>query len=1100
MRRFFVFTLLIHIFLVTLPTMAHATLVGGQYAASNVLGQYAFEDSSTVSYTKGTANSWNGTVNAYNLDRGDGAIVLDKTRDKLYIADDNNNRVLVFDTDASHNVPYGEAADYVLGQANLTSSLSGTSDTRLNSATSLALDETNGRLFVGDGGSCRVVVYDVSGTITNGMAADNVLFQPNFTSNTCNNSLFWDSGNLDVVGITGVTGLAYDATNDYLYVSDRNKDRVLAVDVATITNGEAAQGILGDQTGDYSLDQPMDMVIDDNGQLFVTDLAHNRVLVYDISTFTSEENPVYVLGQSNFTGTTGGAAQNTFIQPIGIDIDESSDQLAVGDSDGRLLIFDVSTITNGENATNILGRPNFTDTNADGTVSLSYTAPQIHNGLATFGVSGVHWVDSNTLLAHNQSRVMEFDTTTITNGEAAQNLWGQYDWGGNIRTDTIARDGDLPSVRDFSAPADIALDTENNRLYVADSYNSRVLVFNVDPTTHIPLDRDADYVLGQSNFSKSSITSPATASKMSPIALAVDSVNDRLFVTDENFNRVLVYDVATITNGEDAVYVLGQDDFASSSYDGTSATDFEDPGQLYYSETDEWLFVVDQYSYRVLLFDLSSGITNGMAASKVIGQADFTSATDCVLDASGFCDAEGQIVFDEVNRTLFVSDPYDYRILVFELPADLSTMSNDPDASYVIGQSDFASSDTTPVATRMDEPYGLAYSDAGMLFAFDCNNNRIIAYDVSTLSTDPTPMGVIGQANFTTSTGGTSQTKLDCAYRDGMDFDDENQRLFVADGDNNRVLSFDFVTTTTTSLSAATEEQVYSQSIATTRDVGTVSSSLLSGTLPAGMTVSGSGLGGTPTATAAGSYSFTIKSNDDAGTIGSFFDARQFSLTVLAAGGSSSTSGSSATSSEQTSDGACTDLVDNRHADLFQIATKKRQATLYFSPVPGISKYIVFYGLSGQPWQYSSVVEGVDTSGVVDHHIYHLAPDTAYDFFVVPYNGCAAGPSSSTLAATTNYGIYHKYTDVVYQNPDRGVLGSVLGAAAGWFDSEEATAETVSKKESDQKSVVTKKTEPKVEAKTTNTAPSMEVTEAAESSQNLPWYQKLWNSVTGLFK
>ena len=53
--------------------------------------------------------------------------------------------------------------------------------------------------------------------------------------------------------------------------------------------------------------------------------------------------------------------------------------------------------------------------------------------------------------------------------------------------------------------------------------------------------------------------------------VAIDTAGQRLFVSDgqgSGNHRVLVYDVASITNGENAVNVLGQADFTSSGFSG----------------------------------------------------------------------------------------------------------------------------------------------------------------------------------------------------------------------------------------------------------------------------------------------------------------------------------------------------------------------------------------------------------------------------------------------------------------------------------------------------------------------------------------------------
>jgi DNA-binding beta-propeller fold protein YncE len=115
----------------------------------------------------------------------------------------------------------------------------------------------------------------------------------------------------------------------------------------------------------------------------------------------------------------------------------------------------------------------------------------------------------------------------------------------------------------------MAYDDVNFRLFVSDTGNNRVLVYNADEDGNL-LDRIPDYVLGQSNFYTNS--SGATSSTLnSPSGLTYDFDFNKLLVADNGNNRVLVYDAQVITNGEAAESVLGQPDFTTVSAGTTIA-------------------------------------------------------------------------------------------------------------------------------------------------------------------------------------------------------------------------------------------------------------------------------------------------------------------------------------------------------------------------------------------------------------------------------------------------------------------------------------------------------------------------------------------------
>ncbi len=91
-----------------------------------------------------------------------------------------------------------------------------------------------------------------------------------------------------------------------------------------------------------------------------------------------------------------------------------------------------------------------------------------------------------------------------------------------------------------------------------------------------------------------------------PIGLDVDPASGRLFVADMNNHRVLVFDDATLTNGEAAVRVIGQPDFVSDGY-GTSRTAFAYPEDVVYQPAGDYLLVVDDANHRALIFGAHVG-------------------------------------------------------------------------------------------------------------------------------------------------------------------------------------------------------------------------------------------------------------------------------------------------------------------------------------------------------------------------------------------------------------------------------------------------------------------------------------------------------------
>jgi DNA-binding beta-propeller fold protein YncE len=158
----------------------------------------------------------------------------------------------------------------------------------------------------------------------------------------------------------------------------------------------------------------------------------------------------------------------------------------------------------------------------------------------------------------------------------------------------------------------------------------------------------------------------------SPHGLAYDPVNKRLFVGDNQFNRVIVFNVApgTIANNENASDVLGQTSFTSSGCNETQSgmCGVQD---VSYDPNSGRLFMTDNSYLRALVFNASPGtIANGENASWEIGAANFTS-NGYGQGQNGFTTGNEFTAFvgvryDPASGRVFLLDPSNNRVLIFE--------------------------------------------------------------------------------------------------------------------------------------------------------------------------------------------------------------------------------------------------------------------------------------------------------------------------------------------------------------------------------------------------------------------------------------------------
>ncbi len=212
------------------------------FAATDILGQ--LNGVGNPNFNQFSINSGQAGTVDYGLN-SPSAIVLDKDNHRLFVADRNNNRVLVFLLNTDNDI-VSHHADYVIGQPDFVSS--DENQGGLPAANTLknpsGLSYTNGgqKLFVSDTGNNRVLIFNVT-TITNNMSAYEVIGQPDFISNTANQGVSQNAQTL----YTPV-GIDYDEIKNYLYVADFNNDRVLVFDLSVPGNNRSAIYVLGKPT------------------------------------------------------------------------------------------------------------------------------------------------------------------------------------------------------------------------------------------------------------------------------------------------------------------------------------------------------------------------------------------------------------------------------------------------------------------------------------------------------------------------------------------------------------------------------------------------------------------------------------------------------------------------------------------------------------------------------------------------------------------------------------------------------------------------------------------------------------------------------------
>lgn len=150
-----------------------------------------------------------------------------------------------------------------------------------------------------------------------------------------------------------------------LWVADSYNNRVVKF-TAPFSDEMPATLVLGQKDfestaagiGASRLSLPMDAAFDRNGNLWIADLANNRVLAF-APPFHNGTNASLVVGQPDFSSTGSNTTQNRLIAPYAIAFDASGNLWVADAGNSRVLEFQ-QPFSTGMNASLVIGQPDFT--------------------------------------------------------------------------------------------------------------------------------------------------------------------------------------------------------------------------------------------------------------------------------------------------------------------------------------------------------------------------------------------------------------------------------------------------------------------------------------------------------------------------------------------------------------------------------------------------------------------------------------------------------------------------------------------------------------------------------------------------------------------
>jgi len=300
---------------------------------------------------------------------------------------------------------------------------------------------------------------------------------------------------------------------------------------------------------------------------------------------------------------------------------------------------------------------------------------------------GVHLAVADTL----NNRVLIWNTIPTAMNQPPDVVVGQTGF------TTAVFPGDTPTASSLRGPQGVWI--QNGKLYIADTQNDRVLIYNSIPASN---GASADVVLGQPNMTTwvqvniaAQNTNAAANNMLTPVSVTSDGI--KLFVTDLGYNRVLIWNTIPTTNQQPADVEVGQPDMTQGIPDNAFTT--------------------------VNI----TGTTTGVTTKEVAALCTVTNGVDANNNPTYPTLCEYTLSFPRYalsdGQSLYIADGGNDRVLIYNTIPQADAAA----ADVVLGQTDFVSDAPTDGADTMNAPLSLAWDNTN-LYVADTYNQRILVY------------------------------------------------------------------------------------------------------------------------------------------------------------------------------------------------------------------------------------------------------------------------------------------------------------------------------------------------------------------------------------
>ena len=522
----------------------------------------------------------------------------------------------------------------------------------------LALDSSNGMLYIADSKNYRIRSFNFnSGNVSTiaGGATSGYLNGPALQAE-----------------FLYPFGLALDPSNGNIYISDTYNT---VIRLLNMTSGNvstiAGSGAFGFSDGPASLaefNDPYGIALDSsNGILYISDSNNNRIRAFNFNS-----GNVYTIAGNGLTEFLDGPSSLAeFNIPYGIALDSSNGNVFVADSSNQRIR--LINMTSG-NVSTIAGN-GFTSFNNGPISQALFNLPF---GIIFDPTSGNIFVSDQ---GNNMIRMINMTSGIVST------IAGSI---GEINT--------APALQAaFLRPAGIAFDSINRNLYIADSGNCLIRLFNITTST---VSIFAGSTLGY-------FDGPVlNAQFFNPYGIALDPSNGNVFVADSGNNVIRLINATSSTVSTIAGYgSLGY-------YDGPATNaEFDYPYSLAFDSANRYLYIADTDNSAIRLLNMTSAQVSTVAGNGYSGYFDGPASSALFSYPRG-------IAFNATTGNLYIADSGNNAIRIINLASG--------NVSTFAGNGYSGNLDGPALQAEFNFPSGIAFDPSnGDFYVADMGNNRI---------------------------------------------------------------------------------------------------------------------------------------------------------------------------------------------------------------------------------------------------------------------------------------------------------------------------------------------------------------------------------------